>query len=80
MTDNFTPVYAENFVCEKCDFKCFKNSDWNRHILTRKHNDTYKSSENSLTEQHPDFTCNCGKVYKHRQSLFNHTKKMQNKR
>jgi hypothetical protein len=75
MTDIFTPKNAENFICEKCDFKCFKHSDWNRHILTRKHNDTAKLTDEILKEKQNDFTCNCGKVYKHRQSLFNHSKK-----
>ena len=75
MTDNFTPKNAENFICENCDFKCIKYSDWSRHILTRKHNDTYKMSEITPPEKLNDFTCNCGKVYKHRQSLFNHSKK-----
>ena len=34
---NFTPKNATIFYCEKCDFKCNKKSDWDRHILTRKH-------------------------------------------
>jgi len=79
MTDIFTPKNAEVFICEKCDFKCFKHSDWNRHTLTRKHNDTAKLTDQILKEKQNDFTCNCGKVYKHRQSLFNHSKKCQTK-
>ena len=75
MTDIFTPKNAENFICEKCDFKCSKHSDWNRHILTRKHNDTAKFPDKLLKEKQNVFTCNCGKAYKHRQSLFNHSKK-----
>lgn len=27
----------ESFYCEKCDFKCRYNSDWNRHKMTHKH-------------------------------------------
>jgi len=33
----FTPKNAKNLYCETCDFKCSKQSDWSRHILTRKH-------------------------------------------
>ncbi len=32
-----TPNYANKFHCNICDFKCSKNIDWTRHILTRKH-------------------------------------------
>jgi hypothetical protein len=33
------PKNAEGFICELCDFKCCKLSDWNRHISTQKHLD-----------------------------------------
>ena len=32
-----TSKNAEKISCEKCDFKCIKESDWNRHIVTAKH-------------------------------------------
>ena len=32
-----TPNYANKFHCNICDFKCSKNIDWTRHVLTRKH-------------------------------------------
>jgi hypothetical protein len=25
------------YICEKCDYKCFKISDWNKHVKTQKH-------------------------------------------
>lgn len=78
MTDNFTQKNAANFVCEKCDFKCSKQSDWNRHTATLKHNKTDKCPKNTdnFTQKNADvFSCSCGKIYKHRQSLFNHKKK-----
>lgn len=77
MTDNFTPKNAEIFICENCDFKCSKISDWNRHVSTRKHKNTDKILTNTadFTPKPPEiFPCNCGKIYKHRQSLFNHKK------
>ena len=33
----FTPIPASKFICEKCDFKCCKKSDFERHLLTNKH-------------------------------------------
>jgi len=30
------PKNAANFVCEKCHFKCSKQSNYNKHLLTLK--------------------------------------------
>ena len=75
MTSEFTPKNAKLFVCNICDFKCSKLSDFTRHNTTRKHKIltntseiTPKSAENSV------FRCNCGNNYRHRQSLYNHKK------
>jgi hypothetical protein len=85
MTDAITPKNAVKFACENCNFKCCKKSDWDRHLLTLKHNNTDKiltntddgDAENASLTQ--NFICICGKGYKHRQSLFNHKKNCQNK-
>ena len=77
MTDDFTPKNAGNFYCEPCDFKCSKNSDWKRHLTTRKHIATdgiLTKAPKSAAECVNMFVCDCGKSYKHRQSLFNHKK------
>ena len=77
MTADFTPKNAEKYSCQTCDFICFKTSDWDRHQTTRKHKNTYKILPNTATDYADtlDFSCLCGKKYKHRQSLFNHKKK-----
>jgi hypothetical protein len=57
------------FFCEKCDFKCSRTQDWERHLTTSKHKNT--------TEYNDDvkkYSCECGKSYNHRASLFNHSK------
>jgi len=72
-----TPNYAENFCCEYCDFKCSKQSDYNRHIITPKHKNRIKTSniEQDFTP-FTIFTCkNCDKEYKARTSLWYHEKK-----
>ena len=78
MNDEFTPKNAEKFYCKCCDFKCSKQCDWNRHILTRKHikNDTSMTNEDEkIATGH---CCdNCGNEYKHRQGLWAHSKKCQ---
>jgi hypothetical protein len=64
---------ADTFICEKCDFKCSKKSDWNRHIITRKHQIIDNCLHKSAIKT-PNVKCVCGKEYKHRQSLSIHRK------
>jgi len=78
MSDNFTPKTPIKFNCENCLFKCSKQSDWDRHILTRKHKNTdnlLTNTDNNTPKKTEIFSCSCGRVYKHRQSLFNHKQK-----
>jgi hypothetical protein len=81
---SFTPKNAENYYCKNCDFKCCKPSDWSRHIATRKHKDTYTilTNSNEFYAENANvintYICECGKEYKHRQSLWNHKKKCEN--
>lgn len=75
MTYNFTSKNDSFFVCEFCNFKCSKKGDYNRHLLTAKHKNrqnTYKKT--SITSYDKFFFCECGKKYKHNQSLYNHKK------
>ena len=48
--NNITSKKHPTFVCEKCDFKCCKKGDYNRHIATDKHkiltNPNYFTSKN----------------------------------
>ena len=61
-----------NFHCEKCDYTCIRKSDFNKHLNSKKHNTT-KMQHKILN------TCECGKQYSHRASLFNHKKKCKHK-
>lgn len=72
-----TPKNAGKFHCELCDFKCSKESDWNRHIMTLKHQKSYKGVTNDtiLTPKNAKkFECECGNTYKFRQGLYKHKK------
>jgi len=65
-------------VCEPCDFKCCKQSNYDKHLTTRKHKNTTIlnniESENAVIENKM-FTCkNCQKTYKARNSLWYHEK------
>ena len=74
MLTNLMPENAEKYICEDCNFKCFKISNYNTHILTRKHK-LLTNVDNKNAENANKFVCNCGKEYNHRQSLSVHKKK-----
>ena len=61
-------------MCKKCDFKCSKKGDYNRHLLTAKHNRI--TMDNKITSQNDFFfTCECSKEYKFSSGLSKHKKK-----
>ena len=67
MTTNSTQKNANEYNCKKCDFICFKQSEWLRHISTRKHLSTEKTPNIKI------FKClNCNKEYKDRSGLWRH--------
>ena len=72
MLTNFTSITSKNFVCSKCHFKCCKKGDWNRHILSSKHQNVDKMLTNVDADVIKPYMCECGKIYKHRQSLYVH--------
>jgi hypothetical protein len=63
---------ADFFLCEICDFHCFKKSNWTTHLSTRKHKILTNPNEK---EAEKNFQCDCGKKYKHNSSLCAHKKK-----
>jgi hypothetical protein len=68
-----------NFLCENCHFKCCKQSDYNRHLSTRKHINANKmlNNANEITPKNASlFICqNCNKDFKHASSLSRHKNK-----
>ena len=72
-----SPKISYKFFCEKCDYKCSKQSEYNKHIITAKHqkltNLTKKSPKISIPIMH---ICDvCSKQYKSRMGLWGHRKK-----
>ena len=71
--------YANKMLtCEICDYKCSRKSDYERHLLTKKHlkKASKKACKTRKTRTFVDFTCEfCGMTYKHRPSLSRHLKK-----
>jgi len=62
---------AEKYICECCDFKCSKLSNYNKHLTTRKH----KNLQNDTKKPQKLYICDCGKKYKHSSTLYAHKKK-----
>jgi len=71
MSQNIAPV----FVCELCDYSTSRQSDYDKHVLTAKHSNTYTYLHKSRTISPTQYKCDCGKEYVHRQSLYTHKKK-----
>jgi hypothetical protein len=55
------------YTCVTCNFKCDIKSKYNRHLSTAKHT--------NLLNNKDKLSCECGKLYLHIGSLYNHKKK-----
>uniref|UniRef100_A0A6C0HFY6 C2H2-type domain-containing protein n=1 Tax=viral metagenome TaxID=1070528 RepID=A0A6C0HFY6_9ZZZZ len=69
------PKNADKFVCDVCDFKCSKHSNYLKHLATRKHKFLTNPNEKMPNSVADAFTCLCGKQYSHLSSLCTHRKK-----
>ena len=62
------------YFCEKCNFKCCKKFNWDRHLLTSKHKeDVFGKEQKEQKEQ--IHICKCGKLYSHASGLWKHKQK-----
>ena len=77
MATNLVPKSSEKYFCEICDFNCSRKSQYDRHLMTRKHQ--MATNSNHLVHISSDITpyiCNnCSKHYKDRSGLWRHQKK-----
>jgi len=73
--NEFAEFIQHNYMCKKCDYKCCYLSDWNRHLLTRKH--TFSVNGNNMGKKEikkNEFICSCGKKYTSNSGLWKHKK------
>ena len=64
---------ASIHVCEICNFKCSKQSNYVIHLNTAKH--IRLTNTNAKMPNVPNvYICDCGKEYKHMSSLCKHKK------
>jgi hypothetical protein len=64
------PSKTQTFECKACSYSTTKASNWRKHLQTRKHADL-----TGTTADDPSLVCECGRVYRHRQSLHTHRKR-----
>jgi hypothetical protein len=64
------PINKKIFNCECCDYVCSKNSEYIRHLLTKKHIGN-ASGNNKITIIKCKF---CNKIYKSKKGLWGHNK------
>ena len=70
----FTPNKTPKYECKSCDFKCSKNCDYQRHILTLKH--VHRVNDNVGVFFNAKHTCLvCNTHYTHASGLSRHKKK-----
>jgi hypothetical protein len=63
---------ANEFYCEKCDYKCSKKANYERHLKTKKHNRTLRTRNEQKRAKGGPYVCFCGKEYSARNSLWYH--------
>ena len=75
MEKNFTKKNKQKYCCEKCNFVTFKKTDYDRHLLTLKHN-SYKMETNMEIKKTPkEYICKkCNKQYMTNSGLWKHEK------
>jgi len=72
-----SPEKIPKYNCERCNIKTNNKKDYNKHLLTRKHqNNTPLTTVNTQSEhiKSPHICGNCDKKYKSRVGLWYHTK------
>lgn len=73
------PKDSLKFYCSSCDFSCSKKSNFDKHLMTRKHKNLTNPNEKmpNTNEKMPSkkYICICGKEYKHASTLSSHKKK-----
>ena len=67
--------FSNKFECTHCYYSASRKSQFERHIMTAKHLKNINTTTMELnTTIKSSYTCQCGKNYNHRASLFNHKK------
>lgn len=78
MTEDYKNVAksSEYFFCKNCDYKTYKISNYEKHLLTAKHKKSYAELQkvSDIEDNNLTYKCDCGRIYKYRQGLWKHKK------
>ena len=81
MTTNsniLSPKKPNSLICEVCHFKCSYKRDYERHLLTKKHNSNILATNNNdlVPNNSKKYEClYCDKIFNDRTGLWRHKKK-----
>jgi hypothetical protein len=71
--ENAPEIQIFKFNCKECDYLCSKNSDFLRHLLTRKHIGNASGNQKIANK---NIQCGkCNKIYKSKKGLWSHAKR-----
>ena len=74
---NIKNILVEKYNCNLCETICTRESEWQRHILTRKHTKKIKGNSfdtNDETKQKKYICSHCDKIYVTNGGLWKHNK------
>jgi len=74
MEINFSPKNSKKYNCNFCYFGCSKKNEWDRHLMTAKHQNGTNNGNMELIKN-SNFICECTKEYKNASGLWKHKKK-----
>jgi len=69
--NNLVPLNKYKFLCKMCKYKTIRESQYERHIKTKKHLNMISDKTHIETKV---FKCDCGKEYKYASGLSKHKK------
>ena len=71
---NLVPKSSEKYVCNFCNYSTCRQSQFNRHLSTRKHKN--ETNETKMKQKSTEkFECICGEIYNSRTTFWRHKKK-----
>ena len=60
------------YNCEPCGFTTDNKTDYERHLMRRKHHENVNGYEQTLAKPDPNACPSCHKIFKHRTSVYKH--------
>ena len=60
--------------CEKCNYCAKRKTDFQKHLETKKHNDTKMIQNDTQKLSKINLSCECGKKYKYHSCYYRHKK------